>query len=67
MDCPESISIGTISGGTVNFGGAVNVSPISVQKTINTPGGSTNLKSPDEALNLILQQIEKITHCLGGK
>ncbi|MEH7375485.1 spore germination protein [Neobacillus drentensis] len=38
QDC---ITIGTISGGIVNFGGAKNISPISVTKT-NSGSGSDN-------------------------
>lgn len=30
---PKEVSIGTISGGIVNFGGAVNIFPISVTTT----------------------------------
>ncbi|MEH7307760.1 spore germination protein [Neobacillus drentensis] len=35
----EGISIGTISGGIVNFGGAVCISPISVTKSASGSGG----------------------------
>jgi hypothetical protein len=38
QDC---ITIGTISGGIVNFGGANNISPITVTKT-NSGSGSDN-------------------------
>ncbi|MCH6265471.1 spore germination protein [Neobacillus citreus] len=45
----DGISIGTVSGGIVNFGGAVIISPISITNTVsgsgsgNTdPGGSGN-------------------------
>jgi hypothetical protein len=34
----EGITIGTISGGIVNFGGAVNIAPISVTKTVTGSG-----------------------------
>lgn len=34
----EGITIGTISGGIVNFGGAVNIAPISVTKTVSGSG-----------------------------
>ncbi|MEH7332455.1 spore germination protein [Neobacillus drentensis] len=43
----DGITIGTVSGGIVNFGGAVFISPISVTKTVtgsgsqNTGGSST--------------------------
>jgi hypothetical protein len=35
----DGISIGTVSGGIVNFGGAVYVAPISVTKSISGSGG----------------------------
>ncbi|MGX6443365.1 hypothetical protein ACWM35_09120 [Neobacillus sp. K501] len=35
----ERVTIGTISGGIVNFGGAVYISPITITKTIS---GSEN-------------------------
>ncbi|WP_066062703.1 spore germination protein [Neobacillus soli] len=35
----NGINIGTISGGIVNFGGAVYISPISVTKTAAGSGG----------------------------
>lgn len=38
----RGISIGTVSGGVVNFGGAVNITPISVTKTITGAGGSNS-------------------------
>jgi Spore germination protein gerPA/gerPF len=34
----ECITIGTISGGIVNFGGAVYIAPISVTKTVSGSG-----------------------------
>jgi Spore germination protein gerPA/gerPF len=34
----DGINIGTISGGIVNFGGAVYISPISVTKTVAGSG-----------------------------
>lgn len=34
----DGVNIGTISGGIVNFGGAVYISPISVTKTIAGSG-----------------------------
>jgi hypothetical protein len=37
----NGITIGTISGGIVNFGGAVNISPVTVTKT-NSGSGSDN-------------------------
>ncbi|SDN41463.1 spore germination protein [Bacillus sp. OK048] len=42
---PNNVSIGTISGGIVNFGGAVYISPISITKTIGGSGESST--SPD--------------------
>ncbi|MEH7505916.1 spore germination protein [Neobacillus drentensis] len=35
----KEITIGTISGGIVNFGGAVCISPISVTKSASGSGG----------------------------
>ncbi|WP_312473151.1 hypothetical protein [Neobacillus sp.] len=44
----DGISIGTISGGTVNFGGAVTVAPISITKTItgSAPTKTFNFVTP---------------------
>jgi Spore germination protein gerPA/gerPF len=36
----NNVSIGTVSGGIVNFGGAVYISPISITKTIGGSGES---------------------------
>jgi hypothetical protein len=36
----DGITIGTISGGIVNFGGAIFISPISVTKSISGSGGN---------------------------
>ncbi|MCM3691285.1 spore germination protein [Neobacillus niacini] len=42
----NNVSIGTISGGIVNFGGAVYISPISITKTIGGSGeNNTSLDS----------------------
>jgi hypothetical protein len=63
----DGITIGTVSGGIVNFGGAVYISPISITKTNsgageNNTGGdgttgqemnSENQKSVTELLDLI--------------
>ncbi|MCM3764604.1 spore germination protein [Neobacillus niacini] len=38
----DGINIGTVSGGIVNFGGAVNISPISITKTVNGSGAGTS-------------------------
>ncbi|WP_191273578.1 spore germination protein [Neobacillus kokaensis] len=35
---PFGVNIGTISGGIVNFGGAVKIAPVSVTKTISGSG-----------------------------
>lgn len=35
----DGISIETVSGGVVNFGGAVCISPISVSKSVSGSGG----------------------------
>lgn len=63
----DGINIGTISGGIVNFGGAVYISPISITKetagsggsnsgaqtTTNTGLSSTNQAKVSELLNII--------------
>ncbi|WHY89375.1 spore germination protein [Neobacillus cucumis] len=63
----DGINIGTISGGIVNFGGAVCISPISVTRTIsgsdggnsgtsvttNTRLSSVNQQTVTDILNLI--------------
>ncbi|MDQ6598306.1 hypothetical protein [Bacillus salipaludis] len=51
----DGINIGTISGGIVNFGGAVIISPISVTRTTSGPGeeNSANQQTVTEILNLI--------------
>ncbi|MDQ0200055.1 spore germination protein [Neobacillus ginsengisoli] len=36
----DGINIGTVSGGIVNFGGAVTIAPISVSKSVNGAGGN---------------------------
>ena len=36
----DGITIGTISGGIVNFGGAVTIAPISITRTTSGSGGS---------------------------
>jgi hypothetical protein len=41
LTCGNSISINTVSGGIVNFGGAFYISPISISKTV-TGSGSEN-------------------------
>jgi hypothetical protein len=41
LTCGNNISINTVSGGIVNFGGAFYISPISITKTV-TGSGSEN-------------------------
>lgn len=53
----EGINIGTISGGIVNFGGAVYIAPISVTNTVAGSGEdntstTTKTHSPQSAVNL---------------
>jgi hypothetical protein len=45
----NNVSIGTISGGIVNFGGAVYISPISITKT--NSGSGENNTSPDSEMD----------------
>jgi hypothetical protein len=51
----NNVSIGTISGGIVNFGGAVYISPISITKTIGDSG--ENNTSPDSEMDSENEQI----------
>ncbi|MEH7248904.1 spore germination protein [Neobacillus niacini] len=44
----NNVSIGTISGGIVNFGGAIYISPISITKT--TSGSGEDNTSTDSLL-----------------
>ncbi|MEC1524213.1 spore germination protein [Neobacillus niacini] len=53
----NNVSIGTISGGIVNFGGAVYISPISITKTIG--GSGEDNTSPDSGLDAESEQIMK--------
>ncbi|PLS09486.1 spore germination protein [Neobacillus cucumis] len=41
----DGITIGTISGGIVNFGGAVTIAPISITKTISGSGSGNQGES----------------------
>jgi hypothetical protein len=38
----DGITIGTISGGIVNFGGAVTIAPISITRTTSGSGGDNS-------------------------
>lgn len=49
----DGISIGTVSGGIVNFGGAVYIAPISITKTISGSGDEN--QSEDEITNSLLK------------
>jgi hypothetical protein len=54
---PNNVSIGTISGGIVNFGGAVYISPVSITKTIGGSGeGNT---SPDAGMDTEIEAFMK--------
>jgi hypothetical protein len=46
----DGINIGTISGGIVNFGGAVYISPISVTKTVAGSGEGNDTTSTTNSL-----------------
>jgi hypothetical protein len=54
----EGISIGTVSGGIVNFGGAVRISPISVTKTTSGSGSANTGQdiTTNSGLNSIQQK-----------
>jgi hypothetical protein len=47
----EGVTIGTISGGIVNFGGAIYISPISVTKTNSGSGENNTDLVPSEESN----------------
>ena len=53
----NNVSIGTISGGIVNFGGAIYISPISITKTIS--GSGEDNTSPDSDMDAESEQILK--------
>lgn len=58
----DGITIGTISGGIVNFGGAVCISPISVTKSTSGSGGdntAAQVTTTNSSLNTINQQSVK--------
>lgn len=60
QDC---INIGTVSGGIVNFGGAVNIAPISVTKSISGSGeddgsSSSSQRSVTSLIDFIRRSIE---------
>ncbi|MCM2532567.1 spore germination protein [Neobacillus pocheonensis] len=38
----DGVKIGTVSGGIVNFGGAIYISPISITKSITGSGGNNS-------------------------
>ncbi|WP_223590008.1 spore germination protein [Neobacillus bataviensis] len=62
----DGISIGTISGGIVNFGGAVYISPISVTKTVsgsgsqNSGGSSTSTLAQNASIQSNLSDLIEI-------
>jgi hypothetical protein len=51
----NNVSIGTVSGGIVNFGGAVYISPISITKTIG--GSGENNTSPNSGMESETEQM----------
>ncbi|MED4224706.1 spore germination protein [Neobacillus cucumis] len=67
----DGVTIGTISGGIVNFGGAVTIAPISITKTVSgsgtgNQGGTTTTSSggssspiSETSLNEILDIIRR--------
>jgi hypothetical protein len=56
----NNVSIGTISGGIVNFGGAIYISPISITKTISGSGESnTSLDSEMDTENEQMMKFPK--------
>jgi hypothetical protein len=55
----NNVSIGTISGGIVNFGGAIYISPISITKT--TSGSGESNTSPDSDMDTENEPIMKFS------
>ncbi|WHX98247.1 spore germination protein [Neobacillus sp. DY30] len=51
----NNVSIGTVSGGIVNFGGAVYISPISITKTIG--GSGEDNTGADSEMDSVNEQI----------
>ncbi|MEH7180489.1 spore germination protein [Neobacillus vireti] len=56
MTNPNNVSIGTISGGIVNFGGAVYISPISITKTNSSSGEDNTSPTPENELMVNFQK-----------
>jgi hypothetical protein len=56
----DGINIGTISGGIVNFGGAVYISPISITKTVTGSGEANQetMNSDSDGINAIFDVIK---------
>jgi len=59
----DGITIGTISGGIVNFGGSGTISPISVTKT-TTGSGSDNQGAVTATQTSVSRVIDLISRCL---
>ncbi|MDR7001684.1 spore germination protein [Neobacillus niacini] len=60
----DGVNIGTISGGIVNFGGAVFIAPISVTKTITGSGGGNTGTSVTTKAGLSSASQQTITEIL---
>jgi hypothetical protein len=55
----ECINIGTVSGGIVNFGGAVYIAPISVTKTISGSGEEASNSSSQRSVTSLIDFIRR--------
>lgn len=55
----ECVNIGTVSGGIVNFGGAVYIAPISVTKTISGSGEDGNNSSSQRSVTSLIDFIRR--------
>jgi hypothetical protein len=62
----DGIYINTISGGIVNFGGAVIIAPISITKGPSDSCSSNTGDNVTENPGLVLNKLASITGALGG-
>lgn len=62
---PEGVTIGTISGGIVNFGGANCISPISVTRTTSGAGEGNQSSNTTSLSDLDLSSENSISGLIG--
>ncbi|MDQ1145910.1 hypothetical protein QE429_002737 [Bacillus sp. SORGH_AS 510] len=55
----ECVNIGTVSGGIVNFGGAVYIAPISVTKSISGSGEDESISSSQRSVTSLIDFIRR--------